>query len=331
MDEFDFINKLQPKRIFQSNVVVGIGDDAAVYKPSKDKNQVVCVDTMVEGVHFLKDTSNPEEIGYKALAVNISDIAAMGAIPRYYLVSIAIPSNWAEEDLLKLYHGMGELAAQYEMDLIGGDTVSIADKLVVTVTVIGEADARVETLRSKAKEHDVVFVTGNIGDSSAGLAILLSQLDVDNQAHQEYLINRHKRPTPRVKASEIIAALERAALNDISDGLASELHEIVEASQLGITINEADIPISEALCELKKSNDITKWILYGGEDFELVGTTSVESWNKLKRVCEEQSIKITKIGSVTSSHSSVQLVKKNLDIVFLEKSGYNHFKNKLGE
>lgn len=326
MDEFDFINKIQSKRDFQNNVVVGIGDDAAVYEPSRHKNQVVCVDTMVEGVHFLKHASTPEEIGYKALAVNISDIAAMGAIPRYYLVSIAIPSNWAEQDLLKLYSGMYELADEYEMDLIGGDTVSIEDKLVVTVTVIGEVEARVQTLRSKAKECDVVFVTGNIGDSSAGLAILLSQLDVDNKAHKEYLIHRHKRPTPRVRAGQIIATLDRASLNDISDGLASELHEIVEASQLGIIINEADIPISEALSELKKSNDITKWFLYGGEDFELVGTTSAESWDKLKMVCDEQSIKITKIGSVTSSHSSVQLVKENLEMISLEKSGYNHFK-----
>jgi thiamine-monophosphate kinase len=326
MDEFDFINKLKPSSLFHKNVKVGIGDDAAVYEPSNHKNQVVCVDTMVEGVHFLKHVSTPGEIGYKALAVNISDIAAMGAIPLYYLVSIAIPTSWVEQELLDLYQGMNELAKEYEMDLLGGDTVSTADKLVVTVTVIGEVEDDIKTLRSNAKDGDIVFVTGNVGDSSAGLEILLNHLNMNNKVHMDYLINRHKRPTPRVKASQLIARLHRVSLNDISDGLASELHEIAEASQLGITINEVDLPISEALLELGKSHEINKWILFGGEDFELVGTTSPDAWEKLKHACDEQSILVTKIGSVSSSHFGVQIVTKDNKTIMLEKSGYNHFK-----
>lgn len=326
MDEFDFINKLKSSRHFHQDVKVGIGDDAAVYKTSEHTHQVVCVDTMVEGVHFLKHVSTPEEIGYKALAVNISDIAAMGAIPLYYLVSIAIPSSWKEHELLNLYQGMKELANEYEMDLLGGDTVSTADKLVVTVTVIGEVNANVQTLRSDARDGDIVFVTGNVGDSSAGLALLLEHVTLNNKSHKEYLIHRHKRPTPRVKEGQFIAKLERASLNDISDGLASELNEISEASQLGITINEADLPISEALLELGKSHELNKWVLFGGEDFELVGTTSQESWEKLRNECEDQSISVTKIGTVTSDHSSVQMVTKDHNTITLEKSGYNHFK-----
>jgi thiamine-monophosphate kinase len=328
MDEFDFINKLKPSRLFHHEVKVGIGDDAAVYKPSVRKNQVVCVDTMVEGVHFLKHLSTPREIGYKAVAVNISDIAAMGAIPLYYLVSIAIPSNWEEQELLDLYHGMNEIAEEYEMDLLGGDTVSTDDKLVVTVTVIGEVSDDIHTLRSNARDGDIVFVTGNVGDSSAGLAILLEQVMIENKFLKDYLINRHKRPTPRVKESQIIARLQRVSLNDISDGLASELHEISEASRVGITINESDLPISEALLGLENSHEIIKWVLFGGEDFELVGTTSPESWEQLRNACEIHSLLITKIGTVTSEHSTVQMITKERKTITLEKSGYNHFKGK---
>lgn len=326
MDEFDFINKLKPNRTFNKNVKVGIGDDAALYEPSGQKNQVVCVDTMVEGIHFLKHLSTPKEIGYKALAVNISDIAAMGAIPLYYLVSIAIPSRWEEQELLNIFQGMEELAEEYSMDLLGGDTVSTSDKLVVTVTVIGEVETNVQTLRNKARDGDIVFVTGNIGDSSAGLAILLDQVTNVNKYNWSYLINRHKKPDPQVRAGLLIALLDRASLNDISDGLASELHEIACASHVGITINEAELPISEALLGLKNSYDIKKWVLFGGEDFELVGTTSPESWEKLKNACREQSIKITRIGSVNCSHSGVQLVREDQTTIILEKSGYNHFK-----
>jgi thiamine-monophosphate kinase len=211
------------------------------------------------------------------------------------------------------------------MDLLGGDTVSTADKLTITVTVIGEVEPNVLTLRSNARDGDIVFVTGNIGDSSAGLAVLLDQVAIEDKKNKNYLINRHKKPIPQVKVGRLIAKLERASLNDISDGLASELHEIADASQLGIEINEIDLPVSSELLLLKNFNDINKWILFGGEDFELVGTTSIESWTELKQACDEQMIKITKIGLVTCSHSGVLLKRENQEVIKLEKSGYNHF------
>lgn len=328
MDEFDFINKVKPTQNFRKQVMVGIGDDAAVYQPTNSYHQVVCVDTMVEGIHFLKNLSSPQDIGYKALAVNISDIAAMGAIPLYYLVSIAIPSTWTENELIQIYEGMEELSSTYRMDLIGGDTVSTSDKLVITVTVIGEAESHVQTLRNQAEDGDIVFVTGTIGDSSAGLSILLEEIDTIHPDFKRYLINRHKRPAAQVEAGRIIAELGRAALNDISDGLASELNELVEASKLGMNINEEHIPISKELRSLQNVFDINKWILYGGEDFELVGTTSQREWDKLKQACAEKNITITKIGVVTNQHHKVLLKNSNNQTIELKKSGYNHFKNK---
>ncbi|WP_175638013.1 thiamine-phosphate kinase [Metabacillus schmidteae] len=326
MDEFDFINKIKPDRIFQQNVKVAIGDDAAVYESSQGCHQVVCVDTMVEGVHFLRNLSSPFEIGYKALAVNVSDLAAMSAKPLYYLISLAVPSNWHEKDLIEIYEGMKQISSEYKMDLLGGDTVSTSDKLVITVTVIGEVEKGRKTLRSNAKDEDIVFVTGTIGDSAAGLAILLGQTSLHNVSLKKYFIEKHKMPVPQVKAGRLVGELNRASLNDISDGLASELNEISEASQVGITLDEEALPISDELLTLQSTYNIQGWVLFGGEDYELVGTTSPDSWEKLKNSCHEVGIKITKIGIVDSSHKEVLLITKNQEYVKLEKSGYNHFK-----
>lgn len=322
-DEFAFISKITPKKIFQSNLLVGIGDDAAIYHPTDKMEQLVCLDTMVEGVHFLKHLSSPYEIGYKALAVNISDIAAMGGIPKYYLISIAIPSFWSEEDLYGIYEGLHDIAAQFQIDLIGGDTVATEDKLVISVTVLGEVEQSKLNLRSNAKVGDVVFTTGFLGDSAAGLSILLNKnYHIDNQT-KSYLINRHKLPSPQIVAGRLINQLEHAALNDVSDGLASELYEIAEASNVSIKIDESKIPLSSSLLNLEE--DPYKYALYGGEDFELVGTTSIESWETLKKECEKQSVKITQIGEVISGNNSVFLMREN-EKILLNKSGYNHFK-----
>lgn len=323
-DEFDFIQKIKPPSYFQREIVTGIGDDAAIFSPRHQMNQLICVDTMVEGVHFLKNLSTPFEIGYKALAVNISDIAAMGGFPTYYLVSIAIPPRWNEQELLGIYEGMKELGSQFKIDLIGGDTVSSKDQLVITVTVMGEVEREKHCLRSDAKAGDVVFVTGFIGDSAAGLSILLNESTSSNDDVKIYLSSRHKMPKPQVEVGRFVSKLECASLNDISDGLASELNEIAEASNKAITIYEELLPLSPELLSLK-SEEIYNWALYGGEDFELVGTTSFESFNSLSRQLESELIKITKIGQVTDGPASVHLVKPN-ETIRLEKSGYNHFK-----
>ncbi|MDQ0232848.1 thiamine-phosphate kinase [Metabacillus malikii] len=325
MEEFEFISKIKPKRKHHRTVKVGIGDDAAVYEPNKAMNQVVCVDTMVEDVHFLKEKSSPRDIGYKALAVNISDIAAMGAMPLYYLVSIAIPNSWNEEELFEIFAGMEELATQYQMDLLGGDTVATGNKLVITVTVIGEVEANVSLLRSKAKDGDVVFVTGTLGDSSAGLALLLDNISIDNTYIRDTLLMRHKRPVPQVRAGRLLAKLDRASLNDISDGLASELHEIAEASQVGIVLNRIDVPISSELESVADKFDITKWVLYGGEDYQLVGTISLESWDELIRLCNDSNIKMTKIGYVDKNLRGV-FSKKDDQLIPINKLGFNHFR-----
>ncbi|WP_191559320.1 thiamine-phosphate kinase [Metabacillus idriensis] len=323
-DEFHFIDKIKQKNNRHTLLVEGIGDDAAVYQTKNDYLEIVCADTMVEGVHFLKDASSPKDIGFKAVAVNISDVAAMGGIPKYYLVTIAVPKSWSEEELVELYTGMDEIAEVYHMDLIGGDTVSTSDKLVITVTVIGEVKRNRQRLRRDARPGDIVFVTGTIGDSAAGLQILLGNLSVNDEKDRSFLVNRHKRPSPQVKAGQILSSINRVSLNDISDGLASELNELCEASCVKMVIEKDKIPLSDSIRSLN-SNQLDEWILYGGEDFELVGTVSPSLFDQLQKQCNEEGICLTVIGHVEAGHSEVILLDDGNETK-LHKSGFNHFK-----
>ncbi|UAL52558.1 thiamine-phosphate kinase [Metabacillus dongyingensis] len=323
-DEFQFIDKIKQTKNRQPQLVEGIGDDAALYKAKPDYLEIVCADTMAEGVHFLKDVSSPVDIGYKALAVNISDVAAMGGVPKYYLVTIAVPKNWSEEELVEIYAGMDEIASFYSMDLIGGDTVSTSDKLVITVTVIGEVQRDKQRLRKDARPGDSVFVTGTIGDSAAGLQILLGNLSVDEDNASAFLVNRHKRPMPQVKAAQLMSFAERISLNDISDGLASELNELCEASCVKMIIEKDRVPLSDSLRSLN-FEQLDEWILYGGEDFELVGTVPPSAFDLLQKKCTDEGISLTKIGHVEAGPSEVLLIHNGKQTK-LKKSGFNHFK-----
>ena len=320
-DEFDFIKKIQPSML-HSKDVVGIGDDAAIVGVNPNFEQVICVDTMVEDVHFLSHTMAPYDIGFKALASNISDLAAMGAIPKYYLVSISIPVHWKESDLIDIYKGMQHIGNEFFMDLIGGDTTATNSKLVLSVTVIGHIEKGKRLLRSNARPKDIIFVSGTVGDSAGGLQILLNR---ENNKEKEYLIRRHQQPSPRVKLGRILSKYSRVALNDVSDGLASELKEIATASKANMIIDKKHIPISNELLSYSNTQAITL-ALTGGEDFELVGTISIDEWDKLKSECNAENIEICKIGTVELGDGKV-FIKEDNEIQEIANSGYNHFNN----
>src|SRR5699024_3573657 len=177
MDEFQFIDSIKQTTYNQPSLLKGIGDDAAVLRAS-NKDVVTAVDTFIEGIHFSKKTMNLFQAGYRILAANISDMAAMGAQPKFYLVSIVIPEGIKDEQLADIYAGMNDIATQYKMDLIGGDTVS-GNQLVMSVTIIGDVERGKARYRSDAKPHDIVFVTGTLGASRAGLELLLTEKNID--------------------------------------------------------------------------------------------------------------------------------------------------------
>ncbi|WP_332893465.1 thiamine-phosphate kinase [Lottiidibacillus patelloidae] len=325
-DEFSFINKIKPAKLKQSSCIIGIGDDAAVYRANSNKDQVVCVDTMCEEVHFSRKTMTPFDIGWKAVAVNISDIAAMGGKPLYYLVAIAVPNSWKEEELLNVYEGMAAIADKYNIDLIGGDTVSTKGSLVIAVTVIGELPTGKALLRSSAMPGDIVFTTGTLGNSAAGLEILLHQEENTYKSFEKELIVFHQRPVPQVEAGLILSSLnERVSLNDISDGLASECNEIAEASNVSIEIDEHALPISNALKNYSLDDQLN-WVYYGGEEYQLVGTTSKQHYLQIEEKMKQANIQVTKIGTVKEKGEFPVMIRKDGRSLELKKLGYNHFR-----
>lgn len=324
MDEFSLINYITQSAYRRQEVIKGIGDDAAVFRSSY-ADMVVAVDTFVEGVHFTKQTLSPFQIGYRLLAANLSDIAAMGAEPLFYLVSIVIPSSVSDVVIKAIFSGMNHLAAEYDMDLIGGDTVT-GNELTLSITVLGSCPRGKVRLRSSARPGDVVFVTGTLGDARAGLELLLkSNHEVNNHALRNELIKKHQQPTPRIEFAQALRALKRVALNDISDGVANELHEIAESSDVAIEITDGKVPISDGL-RLFPQDEQRKYKYFGGEDFELVGTVRTADFPFVQSVGKTLGLKVTEIGTVSynEGRKGRVYIEGEGDFHRLQKHGYVH-------
>lgn len=326
--EFAFIHSIAPKRLFHKNVVLGIGDDASLLRVDDEYDYVVSCDMLVEDIHFKKSTLSPQDIGYKSMAVNLSDLAAMGAKPKFYFVSIAVPNkSWNELEIQEIYRGMNELAEKFQVDLVGGDTVSTKHSLVISVMVIGQVEKNRHLLRSHAKHGDIVFVTGSLGASSAGLALLLEKgRDIFYREKELRLVQAHQRPYPQVEAGRLFAKLNvRVALNDISDGVANEAFEIAEASGKRLILDYDKIPKHPDL-DLFCDDEIERFVLYGGEDFQLLGCVAKEEWARVKQVFDKAHIPLVQIGVVEDGEPAVYL-KKHANVNKLEQHGYDHFNN----
>ncbi|MBB6451022.1 thiamine-monophosphate kinase [Geomicrobium halophilum] len=325
MDEFDLIRKIDHLTKDGEDVEVGIGDDAAVVSGFENNRLISCVDTLCEDVHFKRSTLKLTDIGYKALAVNLSDIAAMGGIPRYYLVSLAIPADWDEAEIIEIYRGMNELADRYQVTLIGGDSVTSKGPLTISVTVLGEIEKDHALLRSTSQEGDVVFVSGALGKSSAGLDILFSKgLEGKRSADEEELVFAHQRPCPQVELGRMLMKSGvRIALNDISDGLSAEIWELAEASRARICLEEDKIPVSKEAINIFGKSGALEYALNGGEDFQLVGTVAREHWSAIQLNAYENGITLSAIGTVAGRGSEV-LIQKNNEWMPLKRAGYRH-------
>jgi thiamine-monophosphate kinase len=318
-------------------VRVGIGDDAAVVGVRPGMELVLTCDTMVEGVHFKAETMKPEDVGYKALASNVSDMAAMGAMPRYALVSISVPMQVSEGWLTLVYRGIYECADEYGVAIVGGDTTSSLSGFVISITLIGEAEAGRALLRSSAEQGDLVFVTGELGGSAAGLHWLLQHgIDASRigesaalTAEVEELIHCHQRPVPEVELGRLLLKSgARIALNDVSDGLASEAWELAEASGVSLVLYEDKLPAAKALLHYaaEVGRNPLDWILYGGEDYRLVGTISRDRAEELSQLFAANGRALYVIGEVASGLPGVRLLSKNGGSTDIDKRGYNHFK-----
>ncbi|MCD8184961.1 MAG: thiamine-phosphate kinase [Rikenellaceae bacterium] len=259
----------------------GIGDDCAVIPAGAEDAFVLSTDLLVENTHFLKDKISPEDLGYKALAVNLSDLAAMGACPVASLLSIGLSESLDESWRNLFLKGYEELSCRFRVPLLGGDTV-ISEKLVINVTVIGKAQAGEIKRRKGSLPGDLICVTGNLGDSAAGLKLILEELPVAPE--YQPLLSAHYRPYPFLKEGGWLGRQpEVHAMMDVSDGIASDLRHLLEASGVGADIELSRLPISESLQRCCRAFDwnAERLAVAGGEDYVLLTTVDADSFAAL--------------------------------------------------
>ena len=302
-------------------LIIGIGDDAAAWR-SDASTQLATIDSFIQDIHFSLGTTSWEDLGWKAIAVNLSDIAAMGGIPRYALVSLALPGHTEVADVTALYQGMIELAQRFEVAIIGGDTSS-APLVAINITILGSAKGQDKDIltRSAAKPGDKVAVTGKLGAAAAGVRMLNSKLQFNPEAAACFK-KASLRPYPRIAEGQLLVEQEVKTAIDISDGLIKDLSHICQASQVGARIETDRVPIHPEV-KTNFGDSALELALSGGEDYELLFTASTEVINKVKKAAP---CPVTIIGEIVADKTGqITLVDKKGGPFNLGKTGWEHF------
>lgn len=317
--EFELIERYFKLESRRADVVKGVGDDAALVRPPAGKELVITVDTLIEDVHFPAQTI-PEAIGHKALAVNFSDLAAMGATPAWFMLSLTLPKP--DERWLKGFtSGMFKLASRFDVELIGGDLTH--GDLSVTIMAAGFTPPSAALRREGAQLGDHIYVTGCLGDAAMGLRALNNKLDLDIK-DLEYCLDRLNFPTPRVGAGEILLNLATAAI-DVSDGLAGDLSHILAASGVGAGIELALLPLSQTFQRAFGDRPDWRLPLAGGDDYELLFTVPDNKTRQLNEAFKTLDCDITRIGRI-EPQGGLRIWTCDRRFFSLDQPGYNHFK-----
>ena len=318
MNEFELIQRYF-SHIGQSrpDVVVGVGDDAAVCTVPKNQELVVTTDLLVAGIHFPDDTP-AHAIGYKALAVNLSDLAAMGAEPAWFTMTLSLPEpneSWLQE----FARGLSELAEASGVLLIGGDTTRGA--LTIGIQACGFVPTDSAILRSGARVGDHIFVTGTLGDATLGLKGETGKLSLSVEA-QKYFSQRLRYPTPRTREGLALRGIASAMI-DISDGLVADLGHVLESSAVGASIQQGNLPVSDYYKELV---DQIGWdaALSGGDDYELCIVVPPDHVASLNKLAAEWDCRITEIG-IVDQKSGLRIVDEEGSLIEVAHPGYEHF------
>ena len=314
MDEFEIIRRYFDRESTEAGVRIGIGDDGAVLTPAPDRELVNVIDTMVAGVHF-PESLDPCDIGYRAVAINLSDIAAMAARPRWMTLALTLSDadpSWLEE----FARGLFQAADEHDVRLVGGDTTR-GGEVVVTVQIIGDVEPSKALTRDGARAGDSIFVTGTPGDAAAGLSILQSGLPRNDDI--DYLLARFARPTARVATGNAIASIANAAI-DLSDGLFSDIEKLLAASGVSGTIELEALPISPQLSSLMDMEDALRFAVSGGDDYELCFTSSIAETDITAVV---GNVPVTRIGSVEEG-AGLSCTRSG-EPQHYEDAGYRHF------
>jgi thiamine-monophosphate kinase len=329
--EFDFINSIRQR--VTSSIVTGIGDDAAVFRSNSGKETIVSVDLLIEDIDFRRTTTPPYLLGHKALAVSLSDLAAMGSRPLSALVSIGVPEDiWQTDFVDRMYDGWLDLANRYGVQLIGGDTSRAHEHIVIDSIAIGECSAGMAVKRAGASSGDQIFVTGSLGAAAAGLRLIergahLAEQNLGDEDSQklDHVLLRQLRPEPRVGWGIVLGEERLAtAMIDLSDGLSSDLNHLCDESKVGALIDASLLPIDERVVELcgRRALDPLQLALHGGEDFELLFTVKPENVPRLpKRV---DGVEIKRIGEITRPDDGVR-ISEGTRTWDLKPGGWKHF------
>ncbi len=314
-----------------TSAVKGIGDDAAVLPGGTGMARLITVDALIEGVHFDRVFTPLKYLGFKSVAVNVSDVLAMNGLPQHGVVAIGLPNKMSVEMVDQLYAGIRLACNAYGMEIIGGDTTA-SPVLVLSVTVMGQAQTDALCYRSGAKAGDLLCVSGDLGSAYAGLKVLHAQKNQFEEAGESfqpnldpfrYAVQRHLMPQARI---DIIRELKKrrilpTSMIDVSDGLASEVNHLCSASGCGAAVQKETVPIREETVRVAKVSEELPivYALHGGEDYELLFTVDAEDLDRCR------GMPITVIGEMTGEESGVRLLAEQGESVTLERSGFRHF------
>ena len=321
-DEFELIRKLFAP-LAQNPGALSLTDDAAIFEPPEGKELIFTADALIEGVHFLA-TDPAETVARKLLRVNLSDVAAMGAIPIGYLLTAAWPRDIGQDWIKAFCAGLALDQDQFGVTLLGGDTVATDGPMALSLTAIGSVAKGGALKRNDAQIDDRLFVSGTIGDGSLGLKVAQGEIDDLPAKDLEYLKSRYRLPEPRTDLGPSLVGIAHAAI-DVSDGLIADAGHLAETSEVRIIIRQPDIPLSDAArLALAQRPDLSLTLLSGGDDYELLFTAPAEVGDRINSIADSCRIAITEIGHVEAGED-VEVVARDGAPLTLQNSGWRHF------
>ncbi len=336
--EFGLIQQLERQWAVSSPLVVkGIGDDAAILKARQGQQLLISTDVFIEGVHFDLTYQTLKDVGFRAGAANLSDIAAMGGRPLYLLVSMAVPAQIPTKNIREFYRGLEDACGPFNVALIGGDTSSSPCNIFLSLTIMGSIQANRGLIRSKAKVGDSIYVTGTLGDSNAGLHVLQTHSknhrSLNLSAVEKFLTQRHLRPTPRMNIGRFLAnqGLAHAAI-DLSDGLSCDVGHICEESRVGAEVWGKALPLSSQLHAFAQRNNVDpiELALRGGEDYEILFTAPAKNHQKVLNVSKHTKVPVACIGEIKPKKFGQQLEYPEGRRQKLLKKSFDHFRGRHG-
>jgi len=334
LSEFELIALLTRNLPLHPGVVLGVGDDCAILDTGGNTLLLATCDSLVEGVHFTFQTYSPEQIGQRAVAINISDIAAMGGEPRFALISLILPLRQSQELIERVYAGLLQEAEQFAIAIVGGNISGAgkSEQLVIDITLLGSIERGNALMRSGARVGDILFVTGSLGDSAAGLYTILHPGNAYPSEERDALRSVHRIPRPRVREGRILGQLGPetvTAMIDISDGLSGDLQHLCERSNVGARIDTMQLPLSQALRTIASvaGHDPFDWALHGGEDYELLFSVAPGKEDLVFQAVQSATgTSITAIGILCPAEEGMKLVSPVGQEKVLVPRSWDHLK-----